>query len=205
MHFRFLNCKTSASHYMDSVFSKASNNTVLAITTSEDPSLYWQSANLALRNYGGVIVRTSYFRELGIRLVIAELVRAAARYGKGLRVLCCASFKAQQSFTIIVRVEKAPKAAVECLSAIKRLLHCRVCEDRRFLPNSEFAVETPASLLSCECSKNSLTRVVNELGPVWSGTIFCPTFVEQMLSTTDRSPWELKTKCLLMQILDEAK
>lgn len=72
---RHIDCHTEASHYFDPVFKNLPRNGVLVVTTKDDSSLYGQNPETALRNYGGVITKTSYAKELAVRLVIAAMVR----------------------------------------------------------------------------------------------------------------------------------
>lgn len=133
------------------------------------------------------------------------MARAAARYSKGLEILCTIGFKSQQSFTIIAKVKKGGSYVKASLGNIKRLVHCSLCEDRQFVPNSDFVIDSPSSLLNCECTKTAPGKLVNELGPMWSGDIFCTEFIESMIAHSKNTPWENSTKTLLGQILCEAQ
>lgn len=133
------------------------------------------------------------------------MARAAARYNKGIKIHFAIGYKHQQSCTIIASVEKGAAYADDSLSKIQRLLHCNICENRKFVPFSEFVLESPASILDCDCKKNAVGKIVLELGPIWSGEIFDIDFTEAMLENSKEQPWEKLVKLPLTQILEEAK
>lgn len=181
------------------------NNSLLVITTSEDPSLYWQSPDVALRNYNGVITKTSYQKEFSIRMIISEMAKAAARYNKGLKIHCIAGYKPQQSCTIIASVKKGANHANESIQNVRRLLHCSICENRKFFPISEFVLDSPETFLDCDCRKNSVGKIFYDLGPIWAGEIFDSDFVSSMLDNCKEFPWEKTVTGLLTCLAEEAR
>ncbi|XP_039287886.1 TRMT1-like protein [Nilaparvata lugens] len=136
-NFVYLDCHTSASHYFDAVFKNVPRDGIVAITTKDDPSLQTLNPDGALRNYHGLIGRTSYINELGVRLVIAAITRSASKYRKGIEVQLCGFFK--NTFLIIVKAIKGAQNADNSLRKICKLAHCNMCEERAFYPStSEF-------------------------------------------------------------------
>lgn len=166
--------------------------------------MYWQTPEIALKNYGGVIVKTSYHREVAVRLVLAEMARACARYNKGFKVLCIIGYKPQQSFTIIVKIKKGSEEAKQCIKNIKKLAYCNLCENQKFLLNSNFMDKTNCDI-GCDCSKNDDGKVVVGIGPLWSDEIFDVKFIETMIEKSKELCFENKVLCLLNLILEEAR
>ncbi|XP_066993393.2 TRMT1-like protein isoform X2 [Anabrus simplex] len=202
-NFISLNCHTGAARHFDSIFRNLPKSGIIAITTTDDATLYGITPEIALRNYGGVIARTMYSKELAIRLFTAAMARAAARYNKGLRMLFCVSLKS--SFTVVATVERGATHANTSLSQISRLVHCNMCEDRAFYPLSKFPVENPSSLLECGCPSKFTGKIAIELGPVWSGELFDVAFLNAMLNECKQLPWSHRAGVLLQQIICEAK
>ncbi|RZF39981.1 hypothetical protein LSTR_LSTR002384 [Laodelphax striatellus] len=168
-NFVYLDCHTSASHYFDAVFRNLPRDGIVAITTKDDPSLQTLNPDGALRNYHGLIGRTSYINELGVRLVIAAMARSASKYRKGIEVLLCGFFK--NTFLIIVKAIKGSQHADSSLRKICRLAHCSMCEERAFYPpTNDFG--DPKTLLSCDCSTKHNSNLAVVLGPVWTSEIF---------------------------------
>lgn len=68
-----------------------------------------------------------------------------------------------------------------------------------------FVPESPSSLLGCDCSSNLPGKVVLELGPVWSGSIFNEEFLVAMYHHSCKFPWKVKASVLLGQLVAEAR
>jgi hypothetical protein len=68
-----LDCHASAAQYLDSTFRNLPNWGILAITTTDDA--VYSNAEIALKNYGGVVTRTFYSKELAVRLIVAAVAR----------------------------------------------------------------------------------------------------------------------------------
>ncbi|XP_050737124.1 TRMT1-like protein [Eriocheir sinensis] len=201
--FVFLDCYGSSVHYLDAAFRNAPKHSVLAITSTDDAALYGKAADVTLRNYGGYMVKTSYVKELAARLVLGSVVRAAAKSNKGVEVLCCIALKS--FITVMVRVLRGPTAANRCVRKIRRVIHCCVCEDRAFYPETVYPIEEPYSLLSCDCRSKLGTRLSVELGPVWCDEIFDASFCQSMLTQATNLQLPHKVITLLQTIVNEAK
>ncbi|XP_068224251.1 TRMT1-like protein [Palaemon carinicauda] len=201
--FVFMDCYGSSVHYLDAAFRNAPKGGVLAITSTDDAALYGKAADVTLRNYGGHVVKTSYAKELAARLVLASVVRAAAKCNKGIEVLCCLALKS--FITVFVRVLRGPSAANKCVRKIRRLIHCCLCEDRAFYPETVYLVEQPYSLLSCDCRSKSTGKLAVELGPVWCDELFDSTFCQAMLKQASKFQLPHKVISLLQTIVSEAR
>ncbi|KAG8229361.1 hypothetical protein J437_LFUL007169 [Ladona fulva] len=133
--------------------------------------------------------------------------RSAARFNKAIKVLCCVSVKA--SFTLVLEVFKGAVKANECLQKVKSMLHCSFCEDWAFLPNSQYPLDAPASLLRCDCRHKCPGKTACCVGPIWSGPIFCTDFISSIIDKlsakkkTPNSVWQ-STASLLSLVLEEA-
>jgi tRNA G26 N,N-dimethylase Trm1 len=66
------------------------------------------------------------------------IFRAAARYNKGLVVLCSVAFKS--SFTVLVTVKRGSAHANKSIQNIRKLIHCSMCEDRAFYPDTNYPI-----------------------------------------------------------------
>lgn len=67
---------------------------------------------------------------------ILYISRAAAKCNKGIEVVCCVALKS--FITVIVRVLRGPAAANKCVRKIRRVIHCCLCEDRAFYPQTVY-------------------------------------------------------------------
>ncbi|KAB7499383.1 TRMT1-like protein [Armadillidium nasatum] len=200
--FIFLDCYGSSVHYLESLFKNVPKNGLLVITSTDDAALYGKVPDVTLRNYGGYIVKTFYSKELAARLIIAAVARSSARCNKGIEVL--GSFAVKSHITLILKVTRGPAAATQCVNKIRKLLHCCICEDKVFFPQSIYPVENPYSLLSCNCRTKSSGHVGIELGPIWSGPIFDPDFCLKMLEIAEKEQRSPKVISLLQTVVTES-
>uniref|UniRef100_A0A146LPU8 TRMT1-like protein n=2 Tax=Lygus hesperus TaxID=30085 RepID=A0A146LPU8_LYGHE len=201
-NFVYIDCTIEASIYFDAVFRNVARNGVVIITTKDDSSLHGGTYDVALRRYGGRIVRTHYANELGIRLFLASLARSAARYSKAIKVLCCTVYKS--SFTVAVMAQKGPENANKCLGLLRNLKHCMVCEERKFYPPNEgFPTDGKNVRLNCKCASDAPGETALELGPLWSGNIFDSEFLESTINN-NRSD-DCKVNFTLTCMLEEAR
>ncbi|KAK3859764.1 hypothetical protein Pcinc_034144 [Petrolisthes cinctipes] len=200
--FVFLDCYGSSVPYLDAAFRNIPKHGLLAVTSTDDAALYGKATDVTLRNYGGYIVKTSYAKELAARLVLASVIRAAAKCNKGVEVVCCVALKS--FITVVVRVLRGPSAANKCVRKVHRIIHCCLCEDRAFYPQTVYPIEQPYSLLSCGCRSKSAGKVAVELGPVWCDEIFDPCFCQGMLTQANNLQLSHKVIALLQTVVGEA-
>nr|CAD7396536.1 unnamed protein product [Timema cristinae] len=187
--------------YFDAAFRNITDHGVVAITSTDDAAMQAVAPELALRHYGGVITKTMYQKELGIRLILSSMARAAAIYNKGIHPLCCAMNKS--SLTVMVAVKKGASHADQSLGFLRKVLHCTVCQERVLCPDTQFCVESPSSLLSCQCATSSVGKVLKELGPVWSGELSHKGFLLDMSQQAIKFPWSQAVGKVMVELLDE--
>lgn len=143
--------------------------------------------------------------------------------------MCVLSLKS--TITIIVKVLKGPAQANNCMSNVKQLVHCNMCEDRAFYPSSVFPVgqliavidclntdcqmstlafnlcfiaDNPGRLLSCKCIERTPGKVVMNVGPVWCGHIFDTNFIKSVIWHSNKFPWKSNLKEVMENIFYEA-
>nr|CAD7411108.1 unnamed protein product [Timema poppensis] len=201
--FNFIHLETSrgVAMYFDAAFRNITDHGVVAITSTDDAAMQAVAPELALRHYGGVITKTMYQKELGIRLILSSMARAAAIYNKGIHPLCCAMNKS--SLTVMVAVKKGACRADQSLGFLCKVLHCTVCQERVLCPDTQFCVESPSSLLSCRCASSSVGKVLKELGPVWSGELSHKGFLLAMSQQATKFPWSQAVGKVMVELLDE--
>ncbi|XP_014668168.1 PREDICTED: TRMT1-like protein [Priapulus caudatus] len=171
-------------YYLDAAFRNIRNDGVLTITATDVSALYGKCPQVTLRSYSGTSMKNEYTKELAARLILAAVVRAAARCNKGVKVLVTAA--AEHFIFTAVHVYRGTTFADQCLSKIQKVLHCQMCEERTFIPRSPAPLEKPCSLLSCKCSEEITGRTAVVVGPVWSGDLYDESFLNAMLDETRR-------------------
>ncbi|XP_070532730.1 TRMT1-like protein isoform X2 [Ptychodera flava] len=188
--------------YLEAAFHHVSNHGIVSVTSTDVSSLFGKSDNVTLRNYGGYLMRTEYYRELGARMLLQAVARAAAKCYKGIEVLI--SITVEHFVLVIVRVHRGGKPADNSVNQIKRLLHCRICEDRVYIPTTTSVPESNYSILRCDCHKNTPGRIAVELGPIWGGSIFNAQFICSMKEAATKLNLSNQVQGLLDLALSEA-
>ncbi|XP_072260128.1 TRMT1-like protein isoform X2 [Pyxicephalus adspersus] len=189
-------------NYLDAAFRNIRNLGIVSVTSTDTGSLYAKTVHVAKRHYGCNIIRTEYFKELAVRIVLAAVARAAARCNKGIEVLL--SVAVEHFVLVIVRVLRGPSLADESLKMINNLIHCHWCEERIFQKEGTMLEENPYKQLPCDCHKSMPGRSAALLGPMWSGSLFNTGFLRGMLyEATSRGIVEIQT--LLKNLICESE
>jgi tRNA G26 N,N-dimethylase Trm1 len=121
-----------------------------------------------------------------------------------------------------VQIDKGPAKANESLKNVRSLIHCNICEDRAFYPDTNyvdgnfsvtrsnmrrfkmlFFTEHPYSLLSCGCKTTMPGKTAINIGPVWSGELFDPAFLQKMALESTNLPWKNDVHDILETLIEE--
>ncbi|XP_059483516.1 TRMT1-like protein isoform X2 [Neocloeon triangulifer] len=200
-NFIYLEGFANSAQYLDGIFRRMPRKGLVAISTVDDPALSCKTPEVAQRLYGGLTGKTLYYKELGARLILSAVARSAARANRGIKVLWCYCFKS--CLSMLVQVDKGPAKANECLKNVSPLIHCNICEERVFYPNSIYVIENPYSLLPCSCNSKVPGKTAISIGPVWSGELNDPSFINKMISESSSLPWNSEISEVLNQLLEE--
>ncbi|XP_069497141.1 TRMT1-like protein isoform X2 [Ambystoma mexicanum] len=165
-------------NFLDAAFRNVRNLGIVSLTSTDVSSLYGKALHVAKRHYGVNIVRTEYFRELAVRVVVSAVARAAARCNKGIDVLL--SVAVDHFILVVVRVLRGPTEADDSANKIRTLIHCQWCEERIFQKEGHMVGDNPYQQLPCNCHEGMPGKSAIELGPMWSGTIFNTDFLRRM-------------------------
>ncbi|KAL3870641.1 hypothetical protein ACJMK2_038688 [Sinanodonta woodiana] len=188
--------------YLDSLFSRIPNNGIACLVSADISPLFARSAPSVLRQYGAHVMKTDYMKEMSARVVIAAAARCASRYNKGIEVLYTVC--SNDYFLIVLRVGRGQKHANTSLNQIAYLLHCQMCEERAFYPETHTPIEEPYKLLQCDCYANTPGKTGVVLGPMWKGEIFNGEFIQRMIKTSEEMSLSLGLKRLLALLLQES-
>ncbi|CAN9500295.1 unnamed protein product [Ophioblennius macclurei] len=160
-------------NFLDSAFRNIRNLGVVSVTCTDTGTLYAKSPDVTLRHYAARVVRTEYYRELGVRVVVGAVARAAARCNKGVQVLLATAL--EHFVLVVVRVLRGPSQADESIQKLRTLMHCQWCEERRL-----------GDSLPCGCDGTLPGKTSVQLGPLWAGSLFSGDFLKKMLSAAQR-------------------
>ncbi|KAK3088033.1 hypothetical protein FSP39_013765, partial [Pinctada imbricata] len=193
----------SMTSYFDAVFTNICNKGVLCVSSSDISPQFIRTSHVVRRHFQANVIKTDYMREMAVRVVLAAMVRSAAKCNKGLDVLC--SMCIDDFFLIVVRVLRGPKHADKAVEGLRPLLHCLICEDHMFLPHCNTPIESPYQILRCTCHDKTPGKTAVILGPMWYRNIFNSSFISNLISDQNEVKMSEKLKTVLSTIFEESQ
>lgn len=152
----------SPSIFMDSAARSIYHRGFLAVTATDQSALAGTYPEACLRKYGIKTVKTEFYSELGVRILITFIISSMARYDRAFIPLL--SFADQHYYRVFGRIEHAGKIS-ELLKHFKYVYYCQ-CGNREF-----DAIE------KCSCGRN-----FRLIGPVYLGDILDKSFCKKVLT-----------------------
>ncbi|ODS42245.1 MAG: tRNA (guanine(10)-N(2))-dimethyltransferase [Candidatus Altiarchaeales archaeon IMC4] len=160
--------------FLDSAVRAVNSGGLLAVTATDTGALCGTYLSACQRKYDAVPLRTDYYNELGLRVLIASVARTAMRFGFGIKPLfshCSAHY-----FRTYVQVLGRSANVKGTLENIGYLQHCFGCMGRKYAKLGE--IESV-----CSCGER-----FRNAGPVWRGGFaeedFCAKMKEELESGT---------------------
>lgn len=141
--------------FLDSTLSTINNrNGLLCLTATDTAPLCGVAAKTCQRRYDARPARTSYAKEIGLRILIGACARAAARFDFAVKPLL--SYNHRHYFRLFLETRHGVEEAEKMLESIAYLQYCQKCDWRDYAKINEFKD-------SCPNCKNKL----NWAGPMW--------------------------------------
>ncbi len=141
---------------------------MIAATATDIAPLCGVHGRSTFRKYGAKPLKTSFCRELAVRIVLGAIARIAAIFDAGIKPL--ASHSTRHYLRVYVEVVKRTSAADRSMGEIGFLAYCPQCEWRSL-------VRGLATALPKACENCGSPLQVG--GPLWVGPISDPAFLER--------------------------
>ena len=139
---------------------------------------------------GSVGRRPAWFKELGVRVLIAAVARAAARHERGIEVLLSCAPKEAHFAWVVVRVRRGAAAADAAAARIETMWHCGACAAFGVGDDGD-GDDVNGRAWTCECERAGagagerigfgIAPRPTKLGPAWSGALASAAFASKML------------------------
>jgi len=180
------------SPYIDSV-CRASKR-AMGITATDTAPLCGAHLRSGMRKYGAFPVKTEYYPEIGLRVLLGKVVREEAKYDRAVKPLLCHA--TEHYVRLYLAVEHGVVPADRMLDQMGFILDCSHCHFRELLPG--LAVLPPDRCPNCGAK-------VRIAGPLWLGAIKDNTFVSQVLGVMNTGEFGKQERAvrLLETILGE--
>jgi len=166
--------------FIDSALRSIKNKGILAVTATDTSALCGTYPRACKRKYDSDPLRTDYYNELGLRILIAYLARSALRYDIAITPLF--SHCTRHYFRTYLQIKKSRRDANRILNDISYIQHCFTCLNREFSKLEELK-------LTCECGAD-----LRSAGPLWTAgfadTEFCEGLRKQLIEENFRTMHE---------------
>lgn len=144
---------------------------LLCITATDTAPLCGAHKKAGIRTYAAVPLKTEYYPEMGLRILMGAVARTLARHDKAMVPLL--SYASQHYFRIFAAVKKDIRAADEALKEMGFLSHCFHCGERRW----KHGLAVPIEEQCPECGQTTSLA-----GPLWLGRLHDRDFCRELLT-----------------------
>ena len=161
---------------------------LLCITATDTAPLCGAHRKAGIRNYAAVPLKTEYYPEMGVRILMGAVARTLARYDKAMvPLLSCARAHYVRLF---VSVKKGIREADDCLKSMGFVSHCFGCGARIW--KYGLAVHMEEKCRVCG-------QTASPAGPLWLGRLhdrsFCDEMIEEVKKREFKEIGKLITSC----------
>lgn len=160
----------SPSEFIDSACNSATR--YLSVTATDTAALCGSSRVSGLRKYSAFALKTEYYPEVGLRMLIGKVAREATKYDKGIEVVI--SWAREHYYRVHLKIKRSVSFAGKLFNQIGYLFHCWNCGRRTWTSMKD------AETLLCECG-NPYTI----MGPLWLGELHNRKFVSSLVNKVD--------------------
>ena len=163
-------------NFMDSALRSIISKGTLAVTATDTGALCGTYPRACMRKYDSISLRTEYYNELGLRILIGFAARNSLKYDIGIEPLF--SHCTRHYFRTYLKVRKGRKYVNENLKNIKDIQHCFSCLNKDYKNLNDMEEK-------CSCGEKFMTA-----GPLWTGNFadieFCKK-IEKELNNNDNN------------------
>lgn len=152
----------SPTRFVESAIRSLNNKGVLAVTATDTAALCGTYPRACLRKYDATSLRTDYYNELGLRILIGFIAREAIRYEKG--ILPLFSHCTMHYFRTYLQIKRGGLNLSRSIKNLGYMQHCFKCLNRRYSFIDELEEK-------CQCN----SRFQNS-GPLWRDIFADPEF-----------------------------
>ena len=156
----------SPAPFMDSAMRSIRNEGTIAATATDTSALCGTYPRACRRKYDAVSLKTDYYNEAGLRLLVGFIARAALRYNIAIKPLF--SHCSRHYFRTYLRVFRSKRKANQSIKNVGYVQHCFNCLNRRVTALGDL-------MERCECGGK-----LNNIGPLWIAEFADPGFCEEM-------------------------
>ncbi len=152
---------------------------VLATTATDTAPLSGVYPKTCLRRYGARSLKTEFYHEVGLRILIGYIARVGLTYDLGVENLL--AYREIHYFRCYMKVEPGVRRAERTLSDIGFIGYCRKCMYRMSASLIDIA-EDSLYTVACPLCDSALSFI----GPLWIGKLAEPSLCIRMIEEAER-------------------
>ena len=191
------------SPFLDAAVSSATF--MLGVTATDTAPLCGAHLKSGMRKYSAVPLNNEFHSEMGLRILIGSIVREAAKYEKGIKVLF--SHATRHYVRVYAEILHGAKNADKTLSEIGFAAWCPVCgniETKNGLavfmnetcPHCSDFCCSDSRCSDSRCSEKEIASKRKISGPLWLGALKDVSFCDEVLSELDSLQLNKKTEAV---------
>ncbi len=158
---------------------------LLCITATDTAPLCGAHKKAGIRNYAAVPLKTEYYPEMGVRVLMGAVARTLAKHDKAMMPLL--SYASAHYFRIFAAVKKSIEDADDCLKKVGFVSHCFNCGAREW--KYGLAVHLPEKCPVCR-------HATSLAGPLWLGRLHEHGFCEELLGEIEKREFKESLKLI---------
>lgn len=143
---------------------------LLCITATDTAPLCGAHKKAGMRNYAAVPLKTEYYPEMGVRILMGAVARTLAKHDKAMTPLL--SYASAHYVRLFAAVKKDIKAADDCLENMGFVSHCFNCFAREWKYGLAVHLEEKCPVCG---------HAVSLAGPLWLGRLHDSDFCGELL------------------------
>lgn len=148
---------------------------LLCVTATDTAPLCGAHLKAGIRNYDAFPLKTEYYNEVGVRILIGKIVRELAKYDKAGNPLL--SYAEQHYYRVYIKIEKGAAKADMAMKKLGFFIHCFNCFYRA--PISGITPRLPGKCPRCG-------KALKAGGILWLGDIENKRFLSKALRETEK-------------------
>ncbi len=157
----------------------------MGITATDTAPLCGAHLKSGIRTYAAYPLKTEYYAEMGLRVLLGKVAREEAKYDRALRPLLCHTTEHYVRLYLGVAYGRADADAM--MGDLGFVVHCFKCKNRYTLRG--LAVQAPDTCPVC----GARTKIG---GPLWLGATKDGAFVETVIGVLEKGPYNKKERAI---------
>ncbi len=162
-----------------------STKRLLCITATDTAPLCGAHKKAGIRNYAAVPLKTDYYPEMGVRILMGAVARTLAKYDKSMTPLL--SYASAHYVRIFIAVKKGIREADECLENMGFVSQCFNCSARELKYGLAVHMEQKCRVCGYTTSP---------AGPLWLGRLHDTKFCEGVLEEVGKKEFKEAVKLI---------